>query len=156
MIDHYFDLEGECRRLWPHEMRWKLGIRSPRTLDAYLKLPGFPRGKLEHAGRLQVRTWSASELGLAQAWLAARRLPGTRAGHLRTSNFSRARTGRAEVLDLLVLAGRLLREAGAEALADALRPLGFAAPGFDKFSTGARAAARAAIIRKAKQEGVSI
>jgi hypothetical protein len=149
----YFDFDTVGRRLWPKEIREELGIRSPRTLDAYVKIAGFPKGRLEHFGRIEVRTWSPAELGQAQVWLAARRRPGSRAGHLRLENLARTRTARAEVTDLLVLAGRLLRVAGPAVLVDALRPLGYAHCGFDQIPQGSRTLAREALIRTTMLHG---
>jgi hypothetical protein len=82
-----FDLSGPARRLWPGEFARQLGARgvSKRTLDAYLKQPGFPKGRLEQVGRIEVRTFSAEDLGHAQVWLAEHGLPGRRAGRERLS-----------------------------------------------------------------------
>jgi hypothetical protein len=142
-----FDLTAAVRPLWPGEFREQLGIRSSRTLDAYLARPGFPRGRLEAHGRVQVRVFTTDDVVEAQRWLTAHRLPGQRAGKLRIANLNRLRTSRAEVKDLQALAGRLLRCAGPEAVADAIRPTGFSGCGFDSIPEGHRTVVRQVLVR---------
>ena len=143
----YFDLDSPTRGYWPAEFREQLGIRSSRTLDAYLAQRGFPRGRLEAHGRVQVRVFTTDDVVEAQRWLTAHRLPGQRAGKLRIANLNRLRTSRAEVKDLQALADRLLKCAGPEAVADAIRPTGFSGCGFDSIPEGHRAAVRQVLVR---------
>ncbi len=146
MRANLFGMDGLAPYLRPKDMMRELRIRSNRTLDSYVKQPGFPQGRIERFGRMEVRVWTSAELGRAQAWLADHG-QGARAGQVRIANLERARTARAEVTELVQLSGRLLRVAGAHALAEALRPLGFDGRGFEQIPLNYRAAARAGIVR---------
>jgi hypothetical protein len=142
-----FDLAAAAGPFWPGEFREELGIRSPRTLDRYLKMPGFPSGRIERCGRVEVRVFDLADVARAEAWLREHNLPGRRAGQMRVENLQRARSARAGVTDLVQLAGRLLRRGGAEALVEALRPIGCAGIGFERVEERRRVAVRAALAR---------
>ena len=138
-----FALDEPGGRFTPAEVRHQLGIRSSRTLDSYVRQPGFPNGQLEHRGRVLVRTWSAADVVNAEAWLQSRGLPGSRAGHRRIANLDKARFARGELDDLEHLAGRVVRLAGVGALANALRLV----PGpLKDLPLGERAAVRAELV----------
>lgn len=147
MRSSFYGLATAADRLWPAQFCQALAIRSRRTLDRYLKLPGFPQGVLERVGRIAVRTFSSTDLGVAQVWLAQKGLPGPRAGQRRRENLERARTARGEERDLLQLAGRVLISRGATALVDAMRPMGFDRIGWKQIARGHRMLVRAALVR---------
>jgi hypothetical protein len=140
-----FTLDAPARRLWPKEFREAIGVRSDRTVDGYRKQPGFPQGRLERSGLMEVRTWSPADVFTAQAWLASRGLPGPRASHRKIANLAKARTAAEELDQLVTLAARLLRVAGVGPVVEALRPLD--GEPLDRIAPSHRLPVRAALIR---------
>ncbi len=143
MRSSIFALDEPSGRYSPVEFRRALNV-SERSLDTYRKDPSFPQGELERRGRMLVRTWSATDVVAAEAWLAARFLPGRNAGPRRLAALAKARRGKHELDDLVNLAGRVVRSGGAAALANALRVLW---PGpLKDIPVGERAAVRAELV----------
>jgi len=142
----YFDLDGPVRGLWPREYLREWGV-SRRTADGLFHEPGFPKGEKQWRGRIEVRILSPEEVVAGSVWLGTRQRGLGSLNARRRSNLEEARSVRLAKLDLGQLAVRLVYVAGAEVLAETLRPLGHADRGLKAIPKDQVATVRAAIVR---------